>query len=348
MITKLLFIVFGPPTLYFINKSLLQFNFLIENVSKKKHKKIFSIKNRKIQSGGLFLLASILLFFFKENNSLILSLILIFILGVLSDIDYINSPIIRFIFQFLVIFFLVTHGTVLVENTRIEILDNLLQNSIFKLFFTVFCFLILINGCNFIDGANTILVGYFLIVSVCILSVTNHLQINFNSHYLIFLIISLSILLIFNFFSKIIMGDSGAYLIGLLFGYITVVLSNENLNISPIYVLNLLWYPAFENLFSILRKVKKKVSTSTADNFHLHHLIYNMINKIFKNYKFNNSLTGIIINSFNLFSLVLSSVVYNHSFYLSLILVFNTTVYISVYYFLTRNQKLTSFYKKFN
>ena len=70
------------------------------------------------------------------------------------------------------------------------------------------------------------------------------------------------------------MGDSGAYLLGFLFGYYAIILANENLNISPFYILNLLWYPAFENLFSILRKIKSKISVSTPDNYHLHHFVF--------------------------------------------------------------------------
>tara|TARA_B100000795_G_scaffold66582_1_gene45597 strand:+ start:66 stop:1076 length:1011 start_codon:yes stop_codon:yes gene_type:complete len=335
MIIKTLFILVAPVIFYLINKLLAQVNFLVEDVNKSNHKRIFSIKNKKIQSGGLFLLFSFLLFFFNENIYLSISLTLIFILGVLSDIDYVSSPIIRFLFQLLVITFLVISTQIFVENTRIEILDNFLENKNFKFIFTTSCFLVLINGCNFIDGANNILIGYFLIVSVCILIVTNYLQINLDLYYLI---ITLLILLIFNFFSKIIMGDSGAYLVGLLFGYLAINLSNNNISISPIYVLNLLWYPAFENLFSILRKIKKKISASMADNDHLHHLIYRKLSKMLKKNKFSNSLTGIIINFFNLIGLTISSIVHNHSFYLSVILIFNITVYTSVYYSLSRKR----------
>ena len=52
------------------------------------------------------------------------------------------------------------------------------------------------------------------------------------------------------------MGDSGAYILGLFFGFTLIHFSNDNIDISPIYILVLLWYPAFENLFSILRKLK--------------------------------------------------------------------------------------------
>ena len=43
-------------------------------------------------------------------------------------------------------------------------MDIILKNFYFKFIFSIFCILILINGSNFIDGLNGLLIGYFLIV----------------------------------------------------------------------------------------------------------------------------------------------------------------------------------------
>ena len=106
-----------------------------------------------------------------------------------------------------------------VEYTKITILDNFIQNYFFSLIFSSFCILILINGCNFIDGVNNLLIGYFLIISGCILYKFNSGEIIFNEINFEIIIMSLIILIIFNFLSIIIMGDSGAYVMGLFFGF---------------------------------------------------------------------------------------------------------------------------------
>ena len=278
--------------------------------------------------------------YLKQIFFFIISLTLIFLVGILSDADFISSPKIRLFIQFIVIIFFVIYTNTLVEETRIQLIDNLLQNNLFKIIFTIFCFLVLINGCNFIDGTNSLLIGYFLIVSICIFILVNSQSIVFEDKSLEITICCLLVLFIFNFFSKIIMGDSGAYLLGFLFGYYAIILSNDNLNISPIYILNLLWYPAFENLFSILRKIKSKINVSTPDNLHLHHFVYLELKRKFKKNNFNNSLTGIFINLFNSILLILATVFANHSVYLSIILVFNIFIYLISYYFLKiRNLK---------
>ena len=62
----------------------------------------------------------------------------------------------------------------------------------------------------------------------------------------------------------------------------------------------LLWYPAFENLFSIIRKQINKISFQTTDNKHLHQYLFKFFKKKFelKN-EIVNSLTGNIIVFYN-------------------------------------------------
>ena len=333
---ELLYLFFSSIFLYLINTVLKKTNFLVENENKSNHRKIFSTKIKKVQSGGLFLIVVLSLLLQNQNIYLSSSLIMMFLLGVSSDIDFISSPKIRFFLQLIIIIFLVIFTSTFVENTRINILDYFIQNPIFCFAFTSFCILILINGCNFIDGTNNLLIGYFLIISLCLLYISNLNEIILNQVYLKILIISLLTLLIFNFFSIIIMGDSGAYVLGLFFGFFLINLSNDNSNISPIYILNLLWYPAFENLFSILRKIKKNISVSKPDNYHLHHLIYKKINKKLVGGRFNNSITGIVINLFNLIVLSIATSVANHSLYLTLILFINILVYAFTYFLLIK------------
>ena len=70
------------------------------------------------------------------------------------------------------------------------------------------------------------------------------------------------------------MGDSGTYAIALLIGIYLIKFNFLNDIISPYYVAVMLWYPAFENLFSLLRRIIGKKNISKADNFHLHQLTY--------------------------------------------------------------------------
>ena len=86
-----------------------------------------------------------------------------------------------------------------------------------------------------------------------------------------FLIFLLLILFIFNIKQKLFLGDGGSYIISFVIGSFLINFYKENL-ISPYYIVLLLWYPAYENLFSICRKIVFNKKPSEADNQHLHQL----------------------------------------------------------------------------
>ena len=110
--------------------------------------------------------------------------------------------------------------------------------------------------------------------NLIVYSLTNYL---YSIQILSFIII----FLIFNFFSQSFLGDNGSYLLGFFVGfYLISFYINQNNIISPYYIIVLLWYPAYENLFSIMRRLffeRKKVKR--ADNLHLHHLVYKFLSK---------------------------------------------------------------------
>ena len=68
-------------------------------------------------------------------------------------------------------------------------------------------------------------------------------------------------------------------MIGFIFGSFLIQLNNENYFLSPYFIALLLWYPAFENLFSIIRKRIIKQDPLMPDNFHFHQLLFFYLKK---------------------------------------------------------------------
>ena len=67
------------------------------------------------------------------------------------------------------ILFFVNYFDLKVFDLRNEYLSSLLNNSFLSVIFIVLCFLVLINGSNFIDGLNGSQIGYYLIVLLILL-----------------------------------------------------------------------------------------------------------------------------------------------------------------------------------
>ena len=161
-----------------------------------------------------------------------------------------------------------------------------------------------------------------------------------NSEVFLFLSIILLIFLIFNFFGKSILGDSGSYTLSFLFGFLLIDFFNNNRSISPYFIALILWYPAFENLFSILRRIfisRKKISSP--DTLHLHQLIYLFCSKyLYKRSNYNNTKTGLIILLYNLtvFIFTIKYEFYYDSKALVFLIFFNLAVYLTLYYKLNK------------
>ena len=127
----------------------------------------------------------------------------------------------------------------------------------------------------------------------------------------------------------------GAYLISFVAGIILIKFSNDNYLVSPYYIMALLWYPAYENLFSIIRKKILKKTPSTPDNEHLHQLIFLYLNKSFNIDKnLSNLLSGIIICLYNLFYFFIIFDWYFFTATLVYSVLLNVFIYNLLYFFL--------------
>ena len=321
--------------IFFICK---KFNFFLD-IKDHNHKKFAS--NQKNYFVGGFFIALILIYNFVEQKDYFygLFLISIFIVGLFADFKLFNNPKLRLLVQISLLVFFVYFLDIKIPSTRIEIIDILFENDFINYSFTVFCLAILINGSNFVDGINTLLINYYIIVLGLILFFLK--DANINQYFIINLFSLLIIILLFNVFGQIILGDSGAYILALSIGLILIELSNENDLISPYFIILLIWYPCFELLFSMIRRLVFNLYSYEPDTMHLHQMILKIIsnNLKLKSDNVNHFLVASIINLYNL-SILIISLNYNDKTNIMLALIaINIIVYISIYLVLKKKLK---------
>ena len=328
MITYILF----TPILILILNFLFNKKNLLQSLTGDNHQKFVEKKNIPLTGGIAIILSSLFIINFKFQIFYFF-FILIFIIGLLSDIKYLKSAKKRFLLQILTIFLFVVYYDLSISNVRVFFIDFFLEYKFFSYIFVSFCLLIVVNGSNFIDGLNGLILGYYsTIITVILYSGLAENFYNLESFLINYLIV-LIYLLIFNFMNKLYLGDSGSYFLGLISGVLLIILYNNVKNISPFFIVLLLWYPCFENLFSILRKYKFSSSPLKADNKHFHQLLFNYLKKRF-NYSnlFANNLSSILINLFNIMILFIASKdIFNSRLQISLIF-FSILIYGYLYF----------------
>jgi len=259
-------------------------------------------------------------------------------LGIFSDLNYLNEPKWRLFSQFGILIFLVLNLKIEVLPTRIDFIDNNFQNTYISYFFTVFCILILVNGSNFIDGLNGLLLGYVILILFFLFKLDMISLIEIKSSYLNQFFLILIFILVMNYLNLLFLGDNGSYSLSFIIGYFLIIIYNKSTVVSPYFIILLLWYPCFENLFSIIRKNIYKTDPLKADNNHLHHYLYIfVIDKLKVGKLFANNFTSILINFFNLMIFYMGSNYY-YSTYIQLILIFiSIAFYLSIYFILKKN-----------
>ena len=298
----------------------------------------FSNKKNIPLAGGLFILIP-LVFFFNDFfiNCFLIS---IYLIGFFSDRKVLVSPKKRFLIQCVLIISFVIFFDLRINSSRIELFDIILNYKIFAISFSAFCLLILINGCNFIDGLNGLLISCTIII-LLMLTKLNLLDNTIISDQSITLVIFiLLLLLLLNIFNVLMLGDSGAYLLGFFLGFIIISSHIFSPDISPYFFISLIWYPCFENLFSILRKLNKKFSPLKPDSKHLHQLVLFFLTKKFDlKLILSNNLSSGIICFFNFLIIYIATLNLSNTFF-QIKLISASVIFYNVSYML-----LFKFYK---
>lgn len=213
---------------------------------------------------------------------LISSLPLIFI-SIKEDLLHNTRAITRLGFMMVscILFFL--HYDLSYPSIEFPVIGYWLNNSsVLSLLFFSFCILVIINGCNLIDGANGLLPMSILMQALSLMFITYETNDSHNMIRLVYIIVPVIIFMGFNYpWGKIFLGDTGAYFLGFMVSLLTIIIFSEHPDIPTWVAVLILFYPAFELLFSIIRKLIEHKSPMEPDPHHLHlkmfHLLKNQL-----------------------------------------------------------------------
>lgn len=137
------------------------------------------------------------------------------------------------------------------------------------------------HSINIIDGYNGLALGISAMALICLSLIAmkvEYYDLVFLNIYLLGAILGV---MLFNYpWGKLFMGDGGAYMIGFIIAINSLLLVNNNMQVSPWFPLMVVAYPVWETIFSIFRKkFIMKTSPTKPDGYHLHMLIYKGIIK---------------------------------------------------------------------
>ena len=323
-----------------INYLMLKKGILLDVPSTKSHKNEKFFSKMVPKSLGFILLLFVL---YKINLDINEKFFLssLFLLGIQSDANKLNSPKYRILIQIFIVFIFLLFSEEYITSTRIPLIDTLLQNFFFKMFLTLTCVVIIINGSNFIDGLNTLCIGYYLgIFLILYLIINNNYETLYLKDEIFYLCWIILIMYFFNLLGTSFLGDSGSYLLGFLTSLILIKIHNLLPDLSPWLIAVLLWYPAFEILFSIVRRFSGKYNPLFPDNQHLHQVLFlKFKNKILLKKNIMNPLISNLINIYNFLLFFIAYSFYKNTKILICLFLLSCFIYITTYIMFSKKLK---------
>jgi len=216
---------------------------------------------------------------------LIGGMLLIFFIGVKDDILIID-PKKKMIGQVIACLLVVWLG-----NVRITDFHHALEigsiSPFFSIIFTVFVFVLLINGFNLIDGIDGLASGLGIIISLVYgiwFIITGHISAGVISFGLAGSLIAFFRFNIFSRTNKIFLGDTGSMITGLVIAFLTVEFIEYNLSASAEYRLSsapavaygMLIVPLIDLLRVFILRSWNGTSPFKADRNHIHHTLLSL------------------------------------------------------------------------
>ena len=164
-------------------------------------------------------------------------------------------------------------------NVQIFGIDTFLAIPAISIAFTCFCVMGVTNAFNLIDGYH----GLSSVVAATILLAIAYVAFQVGDAPIMVCAFAgfgaILGFLIWNYPKGLIfLGDGGAYLIGFWVAELSILLVLRNEQVSKWFPLLLCFYPIFETLFTIYRRlILKRVSPGVPDAAHLHQVIYKRV-----------------------------------------------------------------------
>ena len=236
--------------------------------------------------GGIIFFSSLLILINVSDvylRNILIYGFLFLILGLFEDVYRNISKYFR-----LLILFSICSLFVDLNDFSINNFDNYYLNLAFnshdniKILFSIFGILIMINGFNFIDGLNGLLLGFALIVltTFAIYSMQNSSEITIVIYGIL---IPILILFIVNFFGGVILsGDGGSYYLGFILGSLSILISNYGI-IDSFKIACIIFYPVMEFVCSVMRRLINFSNPLRPDGLHLHQLLFRVMLSKFEN-----------------------------------------------------------------
>lgn len=205
----------------------------------------------------------------------VLSLVPVFLAGLADDLGYDVPPKWRLSAAVLSSILAIVMLQMWVTRVDIPFVDAAVRYAPVGILLTLFATSGVCNAFNLIDGLNGLSAGTGVMIAVGIAAIAHEAGGDPNfTNLSILLVAALSGFLAFNFpFGKLFLGDAGAYTLGHLLAWISILLLDREPEITTWAVLLVFFWPVADTLLAIYRRSRSGMKIDRPDRLHYHQLV---------------------------------------------------------------------------
>ena len=202
------------------------------------------------------------------------TLVPIFLAGLAEDIGYRVSPSGRLLAAAVSSALCIALLGMWVPRADVPGLDLLFAWAPFALVFTVFAASGICHAFNLIDGMNGLAAGVGVLVSVGLAAIAVEAGETSVATAAIYVVAALLGFLVLNYpLGKIFLGDAGAYTVGHVLAWLSIVLLARIETLSPWAIMLVLFWPLADTVLAIYRRRRSGKPTGQPDRLHFHQLV---------------------------------------------------------------------------
>lgn len=243
------------------------------------------------------------------------SFIPVVLTGLAEDVGYRVSPRGRLIAAMVSSLIMIVGLNIWVIATGVWVLDIFFKMAFLAIPVTIIWATGVCHGFNLIDGVNGLAAGLGVVISAGLWWVA------FSNDQLTLALVSLAIIpalmgfIVFNWpFGRIFLGDAGAYGIGHILAWLSILLVWFTPNVYMMGISLMFFWPVADTFLAIWRRRQQGKPVDSPDRMHFHQLIYRFITHLTRNrlpVRSVNSLTGLVILPFAGFPVFVGAMVYD-------------------------------------
>lgn len=210
----------------------------------------------------------------SEGSQLLFAVSILFIIGLAEDLGQPITPNMRLLAACVSSVLVIALSGVWLPRFDIPIVDALMPYWFIGIPISLLLTTGIVHSFNLIDGMNGLAAGIAIITTLSLSQIAAYSDNVDMAYFAFYITIAIIGFLVLNFpFGLIFLGDAGAYTLGFLLGWISIIILHSNDAVTPWAIFLTMFWPLSDTFLAMYRRKQRNAPKMAPDRLHVHQLV---------------------------------------------------------------------------